>query len=78
MPQVAFEPMIPAFQQAKTVHALDRAANVIGQLIITISKSNILNCKEILINCTILCMWNLGMEIILGKEFGIHLMRLIK
>jgi hypothetical protein len=31
MPQVGFEPIIPAFERAKTVHATDRAANVIGQ-----------------------------------------------
>jgi hypothetical protein len=30
MPQVGFEHTIPAFEQAKTVHALDRAATVIG------------------------------------------------
>jgi hypothetical protein len=30
MPQVGFEPMIPVFGRAKTVHALDRAATVIG------------------------------------------------
>jgi hypothetical protein len=30
MPQVGFEPMISAFKQAKTVHALDRMATVIG------------------------------------------------
>jgi hypothetical protein len=30
MPQVGFEPTIPVFEQAKTVHALDRAAAVIG------------------------------------------------
>jgi hypothetical protein len=30
MPRVGFEPMIPAFERAKTVHALDRAATVIG------------------------------------------------
>jgi hypothetical protein len=29
MPQVKFEPTIPVFQRAKTVHALDRAAAVI-------------------------------------------------
>jgi hypothetical protein len=27
---VGFKPMIPVFQRAKTVHALDRAATVIG------------------------------------------------
>jgi hypothetical protein len=30
MPQVGFESRIPAFERAKTVHALDRAATVIG------------------------------------------------
>jgi hypothetical protein len=30
MPQVWFEPMIPVLERAKTVHALDRAATVIG------------------------------------------------
>jgi hypothetical protein len=30
MPQVGFEPMIPVFERAKTAHALDRAATVIG------------------------------------------------
>jgi hypothetical protein len=32
MPWVEFEPMIPVFERAKTVHALDRAATVIGEL----------------------------------------------
>jgi hypothetical protein len=30
MPRVEFEPTIPAFERTKTVHALDRAATVIG------------------------------------------------
>jgi hypothetical protein len=30
MPSAGFEPTIPAFVRAKTVHALDRAATVIG------------------------------------------------
>jgi hypothetical protein len=30
MPLVVFEPMIPVYEQAKTVHALDRATTVIG------------------------------------------------
>jgi hypothetical protein len=30
MPRVGFEPTIPAFERAKTVHALDLAATVIG------------------------------------------------
>jgi hypothetical protein len=33
MPRVGFEPMIPAFERRKTVHALERAAIVIGQLL---------------------------------------------
>jgi hypothetical protein len=32
MPRVGFKPTIPVFEQAKTVHALDRAATVIGRL----------------------------------------------
>jgi hypothetical protein len=31
MPRVGFELTIPAFEQAKTVHALDGAATVTGQ-----------------------------------------------
>jgi hypothetical protein len=30
MPRMGFELAIPAFERAKTVHALDRAATVIG------------------------------------------------
>jgi hypothetical protein len=30
MPQVGFKPTIPVFERAKRVHALDRAAAVIG------------------------------------------------
>jgi hypothetical protein len=36
MSQVGFEPTIPVFERAKTVHALDRAAIVIGDLCIII------------------------------------------
>jgi hypothetical protein len=32
MPRVGFQPMIPEFERAETVHALDRAATVIGCL----------------------------------------------
>jgi hypothetical protein len=32
MPLVAFEPTTPVFERAKTVHALDRAATVIGNI----------------------------------------------
>jgi hypothetical protein len=30
MPRVGFEPTIPVFERAKNVHAVDRAATVIG------------------------------------------------
>jgi hypothetical protein len=30
MPQVGFEPTIPVFERAKTIHAIDRPATVIG------------------------------------------------
>jgi hypothetical protein len=32
MPQVGFETMIPVSERAKTVHALDRAATVMGRI----------------------------------------------
>jgi hypothetical protein len=35
MPRVEFEPTIPVFEQAKTVHAFDRAATVIGRYMYT-------------------------------------------
>jgi hypothetical protein len=31
VPRVGFEPMIPLFERAKTVHVLDRAVTVIGK-----------------------------------------------
>jgi hypothetical protein len=34
MPSVGFEPIIPVFERAKTLHALDRAATVIGLIVI--------------------------------------------
>jgi hypothetical protein len=34
MPRMGFEPTIPVLQRAKTVHALDRAATVIGSIFI--------------------------------------------
>jgi hypothetical protein len=36
MLRVGFEPTIPAFERAKTVHVLDRAATVIGEAYICI------------------------------------------
>jgi hypothetical protein len=43
-PRVGFESMIPAFERAKTVHALDRLATVIGIM----DKSTILNISAII------------------------------
>jgi hypothetical protein len=41
MPEVGFEPTISMFEQVKTVHALDRAAAVIGNfLIASLNKLN--------------------------------------
>jgi hypothetical protein len=37
MHRVGFEPMIPVCERTKTVHTLDRAATVIGQLIVYLS-----------------------------------------
>jgi hypothetical protein len=34
MPQVGFEPTIPAFERAKTLHALDGVATVIGRILL--------------------------------------------
>jgi hypothetical protein len=31
MPRLGFEPTVPVFEEVKTVHALDRAATVIGR-----------------------------------------------
>jgi hypothetical protein len=38
MPQVGFIPTIPASERAKTVHALDRAATVIGRVHLGVGK----------------------------------------
>jgi hypothetical protein len=43
---MGFEPMIPVFERAKTVHALDRAATVIGELHVLIA-TNIYNRVQI-------------------------------
>jgi hypothetical protein len=32
MPRAGFEPAIPVFEQAKTVHGIDYAATVIGKI----------------------------------------------
>jgi hypothetical protein len=43
MPGVGFETTIPAFERAKTVYDLDRAATVIGCISITEGKYNKIN-----------------------------------
>jgi hypothetical protein len=35
MPRVGFEPTIPVFEMAKTVHALDRVVTVIAEMVTT-------------------------------------------
>jgi hypothetical protein len=49
MPRVGFEPTIPVFQRAKTVHALDRAVTMIGirRYSLTQRQSRQTNYKEI-------------------------------
>jgi hypothetical protein len=39
MPRVGFELTIPAFKRAKTVHALDRAATVSGNHVLSDNKN---------------------------------------
>jgi hypothetical protein len=40
--RVEFEPTIPAFERAKTVHALDRAATAIGfNMLLTYDRSEV-------------------------------------
>jgi hypothetical protein len=47
MPRVGFEPTIPVFEWAKAVHALDRAATVIGsQPISDENKHFMLRCRR--------------------------------
>jgi hypothetical protein len=41
MPWVGFEPTIPAFERAKTIHASDRAATVIGSVRRLVSVENL-------------------------------------
>jgi hypothetical protein len=41
MPWVGFEPTIPAFERAKTFHALDRVATVIGEPHLTINQLSV-------------------------------------
>jgi hypothetical protein len=38
MPRVGFEPTIPAFERAKTVHALERTATVIARPLLSLKR----------------------------------------
>jgi hypothetical protein len=48
MPQVEFEPTVSVFERAKTAHALDRAATVIGADRICNSKELTATCENII------------------------------
>jgi hypothetical protein len=50
MSRVGFEPMIPVFEWAKTVHGLERAATVVGQK--KFSYLQILHLQEAVFNQT--------------------------
>jgi hypothetical protein len=45
MPRVGFEPTIPVFERVKTVHALERAATVIGEEIVTTAEFTLEICS---------------------------------
>jgi hypothetical protein len=55
IPRVGFEPTTPAFERAKTIHVLDRAASVIGRNI-SYFEENILQIRQISI--TVWYVWN--------------------
>jgi hypothetical protein len=46
MPSVGFEPPTPAFEQAKTVHALDRAATMIGMTLYVHKEIQVAGCRK--------------------------------
>jgi hypothetical protein len=45
---VGFEATIPVFEQAKTVHALERVATVIGKLLLYIRKKKSDDCRRLM------------------------------
>jgi hypothetical protein len=47
MLRVGFEPNIPAFERAKTVHALVRAATVIGYLLLRLFNYNVSTAQNV-------------------------------
>jgi hypothetical protein len=76
MPRVGFEITIPAFERAETVHALDRAATVIGESIIK-RTINLLNGCRFFFNRLIM-LYSLTLltnsTLIINKIHDIHLM----
>jgi hypothetical protein len=48
MPSVGFEPTIPAFERAKTVHVLDHEATVIGKILYLRRYTRIFSCSCLL------------------------------
>jgi hypothetical protein len=51
MPEVGFKPTIPVYERAKTVHALNSAATVIGFIISLLSEN--LNNQDIYQRCVL-------------------------
>jgi hypothetical protein len=51
MPRVGFESTIPVLERAKTVHALDRAATVIGSTVFILRRPNAVILKSVLVLC---------------------------
>jgi hypothetical protein len=49
MPVVGFEPTIPVFEWAKTVHAFNRAATILGEIFYTFLVSTLTRCPVNLI-----------------------------
>jgi hypothetical protein len=59
MPPVEFEHTISVFERAKTVHALDRSATVIGNDRKEILYQNVEFCKQILTSKTEFQIWEI-------------------
>jgi hypothetical protein len=68
MTWVGFEPKIPAFEGAKTFHALDRAVSVMG--------THEYNIFYLLGNCSScalpICVWGSGLYVIVCTGMNMH------
>jgi hypothetical protein len=63
MPQVGFEYTIPVFGRGKTIHALDRAATVIGYSFIYENKITITQVKiQVALKETVQTQYSLGAQ----------------